>query len=378
MKRDLRSPLERSIDKLVSTYADSSQLGEIERGDLSILNARYGIDFDNHAEHWCFRAGSSSEAEKEEQYENVDLCDNQTKDLTQFLRTMLIDACNAVSNWDYRRPIFESYSKYLAPALFKYKKDTLIIQQLPLNTVDLYAVITCFDWIPYDRNGQDRDRNHIEDAFEICPIKNLSSKKQMNRWAHEAIEHVFEDRRDLMTIDNVDIYIKGITLDVSTVNRNAFDSFYTEHNLSFFKRHASYRKDHEVLTTRKTWLDAKVLPNRKCIQFARLIYILKVGRWFTDQTERILYELMSNTHPHIITLEEDDVETLDWIITEHLSSQETCDSERGIYYDLFGFYPPLNNNYDYQREWNELKHHFYKNRYIDQQFAEELFSLWDQ
>ncbi|AJE53928.1 MULTISPECIES: hypothetical protein [Paenibacillus] len=98
MKPDLRSPLERSIDKLVSTYADSSQLEEIERGDLSILNARYGIDFDNHAEHWCFRAGSASEVEKDDQYENVDLCVNQTKDLTQFLRVMLIDARNAVSN----------------------------------------------------------------------------------------------------------------------------------------------------------------------------------------------------------------------------------------------------------------------------------------
>ncbi|WP_068778508.1 hypothetical protein [Paenibacillus sp. GM2] len=119
MKPDLRSALERSIDQLVSTYADDSQLEEIERGDLSILNARYGIDFDNHTEHWCFRAGSASEADKHDQYENVDLCDNQTKDLTQFLRVMLINARNAVSNWDTHRPIFESYSKYLAPAIIQ-------------------------------------------------------------------------------------------------------------------------------------------------------------------------------------------------------------------------------------------------------------------
>ena len=53
MKPDLRSQLERSIDKLVSSYADSSQLEEIERGNFSILNACYGISFDNHTEQWC-------------------------------------------------------------------------------------------------------------------------------------------------------------------------------------------------------------------------------------------------------------------------------------------------------------------------------------
>jgi hypothetical protein len=60
---DFRTDLERSIDQVIEQYAvTDSRLKEIEDGQISVLNAMYGVDFDKCSDHWCFRSAKVKEA----------------------------------------------------------------------------------------------------------------------------------------------------------------------------------------------------------------------------------------------------------------------------------------------------------------------------
>ncbi|WGV58365.1 hypothetical protein QIH01_23230 [Brevibacillus brevis] len=373
---DFRTDLERSIDEVLMKYAvNHPKLQQlIENGELSVLNAKYSVDFDYCTDHWCFRSGKMKEITKCNDYDDQYFYSHSTKSIKSFIVHMMSDVSSAVNNVNnsyFYLNACQSYSKFLAAPLFKYTRGNgpLIIDELKLNSLDINVAVDCFDWIgenavSYDIYGQKQERYHIE-YFDLSILfKELFSKKMMLKRIYDELSPVLESRNSMMDVDNITISIPGVTLDISEVNRNSFDRFHMEHGISHLKRHASYKKDKEVLTTRKKpSYQAMVIQNPRVIETVRFIYLLKIGNWYTEKSKALVAE--------IINLDEYEGKAIQWIL-DYLGTDKAIWKEREVYYDTFGMAPPLNNGEPADR--NKFVNYFRRLECFKKEFGEMLLS----
>lgn len=223
---------------------------------------------------WCFRSAKVEEVAMRLDYDDHNLNFPRTERIDRFLFEMMRDISGAVNDSFQYRYGLQSYSKFLAAPLFKYKRGNtpLIIDELILNSLDVSIDVSCFDWVgeqsvSYDIYGRECERYHVEDFYLSIPFKDLFSKKRILEHVYDELSPVLESRGHMMDIDNITISFPGLTLDISEVNRNTFDNFQRDHGNWNFKRHASYRKDKEVLTSHKhPSYRAMMIQNLKGIQ----------------------------------------------------------------------------------------------------------------
>lgn len=357
----LPTDFEKAIDLVVEKHAPNPSTRQLfENGERSVLKEKYGLDFDQYSQHWCFRSAKPSELFVEHEY--PEHYPSRTDNIESFLLSMMIDVRNAINNSYAFKKECQSYSKFLAAPLFKYIRGNgpFIIDELPLNSLDISVSVKCFDWVgehmvSYDIYGNTQDRNHTEDCFLTIPFTELFSKKKLVKRIYEDLSPVFESRRNMIDIDNITLSISEMTLDISEVNRNAFDLFFQEHGRFFLKRHASYKKDREVLTTRKTVsYKGMIIRNPKAIQILRFVYLLMISNWHLGQVGTFIADLFSNKHPEIAELEEDEIKAIRWVMN-HLGSEKKAIKEREVYWETFRSAPQSNLGYAGDRD-NFIKH----------------------
>lgn len=336
---DFRTDLERSIDEVIEKYAVAhSSLRQIEDGQISFLNAMYGVDFDTCADHWCFRSAKADEVATRADYDEYYHDFTRTERIDSFLIEMMRDVSGAVNDSFQYRYGLQSYSKFLAAPLFKYKSGNtpIIIDKLILNSLDVSVDVSCFDWVgeqtvSYNIYGDICERYHVEDFNLSIPFKYLFSKKRILEHIYDELSPVLESRGHMMDIDNIMISFPGLTLDISEVNRSSIDNFQKDHGNWNFKRHASYRKDKEVLTSRQNpSYRAMIIRNPKGVQLARFVYLLKIGNWYTVRSQAFVAALLANDHPKIMKLDEDECSAIQWILN-YLGTERAVSKERNIY-----------------------------------------------
>jgi hypothetical protein len=326
--KDFRNDIEKSIDEVLEKYAITEPiLQSILNGELSLLKAKYGIDLDLNTEQWCFRSAKTVDVISYQDY--YDQCLYfPTKSIENILSEMMADVSNALNNSYFYQNDCQSYSKYLGAPLFKYKRGNspLIIDQLNLNSLDLCIEVYCRDWVGYQRD-------HIENIHLSIPFKELFSKIKMLERINDELEPVLESRNHLMDIINMRISIPVMTLDISNVKRNSFDQFNKDHGDLYLKRYASYKRDKEVLTTRKTLsFQGMVIKNPKVIQTVRFIYLLKISNWYSEKSKTFITALIANTHPEIIMMSGEEVTAIKWIL-DYLGTYEVILRERELYHE---------------------------------------------
>lgn len=338
-----RTELEKIIDEAVNKYSiNEISRRYIENGELSYLRAKHGLDFDTHSSRWCFRSAKPQEISlTEESYENELFYAPRTSNIESFLIRMMADVRSAVNNSDYFLNECLSYSKSLAAPLFKYYggNGPLIIDELEINSLDIAIDVHCFDWIgerstSYNIFGEEQDRYHIEDFYLTIPFKELSSKKMLLDRIYDELSPVFESRNDMMDVDNITIGIPGMTLDISDINRNRYDDYYRKHDQEYFKRHASYKKDREVLTTKRPSSQAMIIKDPKVLQLIRLIYLFKISVWHTERMDAFVIQLLANKHSETMFLSEKEIEAVEWVLN-YLDSPQVLDEERKLYRESF-------------------------------------------
>ncbi|MUG73216.1 hypothetical protein [Paenibacillus validus] len=382
---DFRTDLERSIDEVIEKYAvNDSSLQLIEDGQISVPNAMYGVDFDKYSDHWCFRSAKVEEVAIRLDYDDHSLNFPRTERIDRFLFEMMRDVSGAVNDSFQYRYDLNSYSKFLAAPLFKYKRGNtpLIIDELKLNSLDVSIDVSCFDWVgeqsvSYDIYGRECERYHVEDFYLTIPFKDLFSKKRILEHIYDELSPVLESRGHMMDVDNITISFPGLTLDISEVNRNSFDNFQKDHGNWNFKRHASYRKDKEVLTSHKhPSYRAMVIRNPKGIQLARFVYLLKIGNWYTVKSQAFVAALLANKHPEIMILDEDECRAIQWILN-YLGTEKAIFKEREIYIDTLITGTSRNWpqwRYENLEDPSKFISHFWEMRCFEEEFGNTLLS----
>lgn len=321
--RDPRTELEKLIDEVVEKYAvNQSALQHIENGELSVLNAKYDVDFDNTQDHWCFRSARYGEVKEDLDYFDLNHYYPSTQSINRFLNQMMSDVSSAVNNSYFYKNEFKSYSKFLASPLFKYNKANgpFIIDELNLNSLYIRFDIHCHNWVG-------KDRLQIESYCLSIPFKELFSKKKL-------IERIYNEfNPNMMDVDDITLSISELTLDISEVTRKSFDDFNKKQGNSQFKRHASYKKDKEVLSTRKRpSSQAMVIYNSKVIQLLKFIYLLKIGFWYKEKAETFFSGLLAK-------LEREPKKVIQWILN-YLGTDSAVRKEREVYLATFDEAPP--------------------------------------
>lgn len=342
--QDFRTDLEKSIDYVNQDYCKKTPYYKeyVENGQISVLRAAYGLKFDHCEQRVCFRSARKDETSStigDSYFFQKRKFSNQTN-IANFLKEMMEGIREAVNNTDIKNN-YKSYSKYLAAPLFKYssKNSCLMINRMLTNTIDATIEIHCFDWIDsFDENGDKKNRYHAEYYETIIPVKELTSKKQLLNKTNDFIEDEVGWKSDYMDIDNIILEIKNLTIDISESSRNCFDKYYNEHWQKWFKRHASYKKDKEIITTKDFYeMEGYCIQNHLVLQFVRFIYILKISKCYSEKVETFVFDVLKNKYSESLLIDENDIRGVIWIL-EYLKIEEIVNRERSNYIDTFDDY----------------------------------------
>ena len=156
----------------------------------------------------------------------------------------------------------------------------------------------------------------------------------------------------LMDIDNVNFEITGFTMDISNISRRDLDFYYDEELMYGykFKRHASYQKDQEVISTESGEL-LGVIDTPQALSLIRFLFLLRVcGR--SGQFDKIMPDIIGGRYSEMIPLCGQEKETVAWI-ADNLWG-EWLDKERGAYHKMFN---GLNSHgrYTWFQHWNGIR-----------------------
>lgn len=335
--------LEKAIYEAINKYEKKLNFSNkyVENGKISILNAVYGINSDNCTNCWCFRSAQYDEECSKGWSYNYIYDHNKFKNpdkIINVLSDMMEGIRDAVNNSDNNSNIFKSYSKYLVAPLFKYNNgDTpLLMNKLQINTLDIDIEVDCFNWfgdgdISYDTNGNQMDRYHGAYFNETISFKELTSKEKLFKRIWDLIDEEFGDLVDYMDVDNVRATIKDITIDISQIDRDCFDRYFDDEGKTKFKRYASYKRDKEVITTKRfSYMEGCCIKNPKALQFLRFIYILKIGLCYTEEIDEFVSRTLNNEYSEQIQFDEEDRRAFN-IILEYLQSDEIVEMESSNY-----------------------------------------------
>lgn len=336
----LSTSLDKTIDKTIDKY--NKKLGcrtyNVKKGDESILSAAYGININEEKKQWCFRSAKENELhEYNEIYQPRKFSNSDEFDTT--LYEMMDGIVNAVNNNDYDN-IYKSYSKCLAAPLFKYNygNNPLIINKLDLNTLDVMIQVDCFNWhgdkgMSCDIYGNEMEQYHAEFLNENISFKELTSKGKLFEKVEEFVDN--EIPVEDMYVDNITVSIDDITIDISEVGRNNFDKYFKDERLTQFKRHASYKKDLEVITTRGEYgYNFAYVKNKNILQLIRYMYILKLNYCYTGEINLFISTILKNKYKDIITFCEEDIRSFRMFYT-YLSNEQNINYERKNYRNIF-------------------------------------------
>lgn len=316
------------------------------RGTLSVLKVLYGLNVEESTETCCFRAESGVESRDNYHAYNWERQTAGGK-LKDAIRSMMDCISGAVNNINgYER--YKSYRKCLAVPLFKYcHRSYLAITRLKLNTFALNLYVDCFDWngegdTSYDNGGNDHDRYHQEILELELPMREIASAKAMYGTMWEFLDgnlptaYVKDEggcRDYLMDIDNVDFEITGFTMDISQISRRDLDFFYDEELMYGykFKRHASYRKDREIISTEPGILLGTIhTPN--ALALVRFLYLLRIcGQ--SGKFDSVAADLVNGGYSEMLLLDSREREMVAWI-ADNLKGGWLCE-EQAAYHEVF-------------------------------------------
>jgi len=155
-----------------------------------ILSRLYRFDLNSTAPALVFRAGRIGESAPTADYSKLDTF--------EFIQTLMRDVSDCVN---HRNGRLHSYSKSLTIPLFKYTRAT----ELSINIVELNSVV-------------------CEDGQSI-PFKALTSLEFSSAF-------------------------REVSIDISNCDLADLDRYYSDWDMPRFKRNASYKTDHEILTNK--------------------------------------------------------------------------------------------------------------------------------
>lgn len=296
------------------------------RGVLSVLKVLYGLNVEENTVACCFRAESGLEAGGSSHSYDWDrqTMGGKLKDAIRAMMDCISGAVNHINGYER----YKSYSKCLAAPLFKYyRRSYLEITLLKLNTFALNMYVDCFDWngegdTSYDNYGNEHDRYHQEILEMELPMRKISSAEAMYATMWEFLEGnlptayaVDEDgcRDYLMDIDDVDFEITGFTMDISQISRRDLDFYYDEELMYGykFKRHASYRKDREVIST-EPGIPLGTIHTPNALALVRFLYLLRISGQ-SGKFDNVAADLVNGGYPEMLLLDSRERETVAWI-----------------------------------------------------------------